>query len=104
MHCICEEDYAWNSSICVCKRNKDCDNGKYTKDCTGTKSLVDDLVVTYDEIVDMQETTSVIPHNKTNYRFITAALLGIECLILLVVIVVKYYENSEFTITFLLPY
>lgn len=52
----------------------------------------------------MQKTTSVNPDNQTNYRFIAAALLEIECLILLMVIVVKYYENSEFTITFLLPY
>ena len=52
----------------------------------------------------MQETTSINPDNQTNYRFIAVGLLGIECLILLVVIVVKYYENSELTITCLLPY
>ena len=65
-HRICQEDYAWNTSICACKRNKNCDIGEYIKDCTGTKRLIVDLIVTYDEIVDMQETTSINPDNQTN--------------------------------------
>ena len=93
-----------NKTVIMISVDVDCSNGEYTKDCTGTKSFVDDLVVTYDEIVDMQETTSINPDNQTNYRFIAVGLLGIECLILLVVIVVKYYENSELTIMCLLPY
>lgn len=55
------------------------------------KSLVDDLVVTCGEIVDMPETTSVNPTDKINYWFIGAALLVLACLLLLVVIFVKYY-------------
>ena len=33
-------------STCSCKCNKDCDIGKYLKDCTCMESIVDNLAVT----------------------------------------------------------
>ena len=48
-HHTCEEDYAWNTSICACNFDKDCENDKYLKYFECEKSLADDLVVTCDE-------------------------------------------------------
>ena len=30
-HCVCEEDYDWNLSICACECDKDCKIGEYLK-------------------------------------------------------------------------
>lgn len=45
------------------------------------KSLVNDLVFTSDKIVDMPETTSVNPNDKTNYWFIGVVLLAMACFV-----------------------
>ena len=39
-HRICEKDYVWNPSLCICG------NGKYLA------SIMDDLVITCDEIIE----------------------------------------------------
>ena len=54
-HCVCEEDYAWNPSIGACECDKYCDICEYLEDCTLMKSLVNDLVVTCDEILNTPE-------------------------------------------------
>ena len=47
-HHICEKDYIWTSATCSCK------NGKYLV------SIIDDLVITCDEII---EETKTVPAN-----------------------------------------
>ena len=66
-HRASEEDYAWNPRICACECDKDCEIDKNLKDCECMKSLVDDLAVTSDEIVNAAETTPINPSNGTNY-------------------------------------
>ena len=56
--------------VCACEFDKDCEIGKQLKDCSCKKSLVDDLVVTCDEIVDKPDTTKSNPNDKTNNWFI----------------------------------
>ena len=58
--------YAWNLTICACKSEKDCEIGEYLKDFTWMKNLVDDLVVTCDEIVDPPKTTLINSNDRTN--------------------------------------
>ena len=87
-HLVRKEDYAWNPSMCACRRDKDCDMG--LKDCTCMKSLADVLVVTCDEIVDTPDITSINSNYRTNYWLIATVLLTITCLLLLAVIVIKY--------------
>ena len=82
-HCVCDEDYAENPSTCVCNCDKDCGICEYLKDCECMKNLVDDLVVTCDEIEDTPESAVINPSNGTNYWLITVALLVIACLLLL---------------------
>lgn len=57
------EKCAWNSSIFSCKCGKNYNVGKYSKDCTCTKILVDDLLVTCDEVVYTPEITSIEPQS-----------------------------------------
>ena len=68
------------------------------------KSLVDDLAVTCDEIIDTTENASVNPNDKANYCFIAIVLLAVVCLLLLVVIFVKYHIKHALKIPSLLPY
>ena len=42
---ICENDYIWNLATCSCR------NGKYLS------SIIDNLVITYDEIIDAEAKT-----------------------------------------------
>ena len=62
-----KEYCALNSSISASDCDKDCNMGKYLKGCTCMKGLVDDLVATYDEILDTSEIKSI---NSTNKKFI----------------------------------
>ena len=67
------------------------------------KNLVDDLVVTCDEIEDTSESGVINPSYGKKYWPIAGALLTIACL-LLQVIIVKYYMKLELTIPCLLLY
>ena len=68
------------------------------------KSLFNDVAVTRDEIVDTPETTSIHPKNKANYWLIAVILLEIACLLLLVVIIVKFCMKHGLTIPCFLFY
>ena len=95
---IAYEDCTWNLRICPCECYKDCKIYDYLKDYTCTKSLDDDdddVLVTYDEILDTSETALSNPNDKTNYWHIAVALLAIMCLLWLVVIVVKYLLHER---------
>ena len=50
------------------------------------KSLVDDLAVTFDEIIDTTENASVNPNDKASYCFIAIVLLAVVCLLLLTIV------------------
>ena len=50
------------------------------------KVLVDNIVVTRDEIADNPEIISIKSANKTNYWFIYVILLAITCLLFLTAI------------------
>ena len=58
-HRACEEEYSWNLNTCACECDKDCNIGENLKNCGWTKNLVDDLVVTCDEIEDTPESASI---------------------------------------------
>lgn len=57
------------------------------------KSLVNDLVVTCDEIVDTPESASINPNDEISYRLVAVLLLPIECLRMFVTTIVKCYET-----------
>ena len=58
----------WIPEYVSCKCDKDCEIGEYMNDCTCRKRLVDALVVTSDEILDMPEIKLINSNNnKTNY-------------------------------------
>ena len=84
----------WNSSTYISECHKDCEIGKYLKDCECMKSLVDDPIVTCDEIVDTPESATVNPSNGINYWIIDFVLSAIAYLLLLMIIVVKYYMKN----------
>ena len=50
IHCVCKEDYAWNSSTCACECNKQFYIDNYLKSYTCVKSIIDSLVMKRDEI------------------------------------------------------
>ena len=57
------------------------------------KILVGDLIVTCDEIKDTPESAPTNFRNRIIYWLIPAILLEIACLLLLVIIVVKYHRK-----------
>ena len=63
-HCMSEEDYAGNASICACECDNYGDIGEYLKDCICMKSLDDDVVVKCDEVADTWETATIGSANK----------------------------------------
>lgn len=58
------------------------------------KILVGDLIVTCDEIKDTPESAPTNFRNRIIYWLIPAILLEIACLLLLVIIVVKYHSKT----------
>ena len=47
-NCTCEKDFTQNPSTYECECNKYCMIGEYLQGCESMKSLIDDLVVSYD--------------------------------------------------------
>ena len=73
-HHVCEKDYDWNPATCSCK------NGKYLG------SIIDDSVVTCDEIKETTKTvsTKTAPTKNTSTNFyilLTVLLISIALLI-----------------------
>ena len=62
-HQACEENNVWNPRTCVCKWDKNCEIGKYLKDCQCMKSLGHDLVVACVEIVNTPKKSPIIGHD-----------------------------------------
>ena len=58
-HCACKEDDAWNPNTYAYKCDKDCEIKEYLKNYTFVKSIIDDLVITCDEILDTPDTMSI---------------------------------------------
>lgn len=58
----------------------DCDIGQYLKDCTCIKSLVDDLVISFDETGDNPKTTLI---NSIDEQIIFSLLLS-DCVFTIV--------------------
>ena len=96
----CKEDYVWNPSTWSCE----CEIVEYLKDCEFMKSLADDLVVSCDEIVDTPETALINSSGGINHGLIAVVLLATACLLLLMVMVVKYYMKPRLTISCLFLY
>ena len=94
-HLTCEENYTCNSSTYPCKCDKHCDIVKYLKAFTCMKSLVDDVVVTYDEIVDTPETTLINP-KKT--KLLAYCFCPFNCLFLQISQILE--ENSCVGVSF----
>ena len=74
-HRTCEEEYAWSPSTCACECDKDCEIGEYLKDCEFVESLVDDLVVTCDDVENTPESAVISPINGRNYWLLAVVIL-----------------------------
>ena len=59
------------------------------------KNLIDNLVVTCDEIEDTSKSVVINPSNGRHYWLIAVALLAITYLLLLVAIVVKFCMKCD---------
>ena len=68
------------------------------------ESLIDDLVVTFDEIENTLQSAPVKPGNGINYCLIDDVFLTTVCLLFLVVIIVMYYIKRELIVSCLLSY
>ena len=102
-HCVCK-DYIWNPSACTC------DIDEYWKNYAYTKSLINDSVITGDEIIDMWDTVSThsiskeIKYKMDYYVFHTTLLVTI-CLLLLIFIANNcYYIKHQSKQKNILPY
>ena len=51
--------YAFNPSVCACECDKDCEIDEHVKNCTCMTSLIDDLLIKFDEIADTTEIASI---------------------------------------------
>ena len=87
----CKENYSWNPSACACECDQDFETGEFWKNCEFMKIHVGDLIVTCDEIKETPESAPTNSRNRIVYWLIPAILLEIACLLLLVIIVVKYH-------------
>ena len=54
-HRVCKDDYAWNPYVCACECDKHCEIEEYLKNCACVESIIDDLIITCNENVDMLE-------------------------------------------------
>ena len=63
-HCVTKEDYAWSPSTSASEFDKHCDIDEYLRNCTFTKSITVDLVITCDEIVETPETVLINSHDR----------------------------------------
>ena len=68
------------------------------------KSLAYDPVVTCDEIMDTTETASIDSNHNPNCWVIAVVHLAITCLLLLLVITVKYYMKHGLAVPCLISY
>ena len=66
--------------------------------------LVDDLVVTFDEIENTPESAPINSGNGINYCLIDYVFLATACLLFLAVIIVMYYMKRELIVSCLLSY
>ena len=74
------------------------------KDCECIKSLLENLVVICDEIVDTPDSASISLRSGINYWLIPVVLLAIAGLLILMAIIINYYMKHELTIPCLLLY
>ena len=93
-HHICEKDYIWNPATCSYK------NGKYLA------SIIDDSMITCDEIIDAKETKS-IPKNiicETKRVYIFLAFSSVTIVLLIAVSIycylIKYKANKKHLLPF----
>ena len=79
-HPLCEKDYVWNTTVCICE------NGKYLA------SIMDDSVITCDEIIDVEETNfneiTITCKRKCFYILLAFLLITIA---LLIAVSIYYY-------------
>ena len=70
-HHIGEKDYVWNLATC------NCENGKYLA------NIMDDSVITCDEITDVEETNFNEKYNLKNIKFLyfTCIFINYYCII-----------------------
>lgn len=87
-------------SVCDYECGSDGEIDKYLKNCTCTENFIDDLPATYDEIVDMLETTSINSvdkkvTDKPDYWLICTVLLVSMCLLWLTTVAINCYYCTE---------
>ena len=125
-HRACEEYFAWNPNTCVCKWDKNCDIIQYeTADLvTFTEEILNGKLhflcsvkwlwmhgescwwsSSYMRWMESTSENAVInPSNRIIYWLIAVIQLAIPSLILLLVIIAKYYMKRGLTIPCLLSY
>lgn len=86
------------------KCDKDYYIGEYLEDLTCMKILAYDPVVTCIEIMDTTETASIDSNHNPNCWVIAVVHLAITCLLLLLVITVKYHIKRELAVPCLISY
>ena len=59
------------------------------------KGLIDDIVITCDDIADMRETALIYSNDKTNCWLLCIVHSAVTCSLLLVVILVIYYMKRK---------
>ena len=57
-------NFVWIPSTCPCQCVKHCDINKYLKHWSCVKTIIDDLVITRDEIIDEPRTALINSHDK----------------------------------------
>ena len=79
------------SSACRCEDNGRKCNSKQNWNSAYAKSIIDDLKVLCDEILDTPKLALISSTDKTSYLLLPVVLLGVVCWVLAVVITAKYY-------------
>ena len=64
-HPVCKEDFACNPSTYPCECDIDCKIDEYLKSSTCEKSIIDDLVIMCEEIID---TPNTVPINSLDKK------------------------------------
>ena len=108
---VWREEYVQNPSLRTCEGDKDCKIDEYLKNCTLIKSIVFDLVIICNEIMNVSETASIYSIDKkvayeTNHCPLCTLLLATMCLLLLTVTAINCYsyKKQRSTTHYLIPY
>ena len=109
--CECKEDlvsklardkgYIWHPSTCSCKCDRYCETGQYLdyKNCVCRKKIIDDLIVQFTSIVDMDIKTNTLSkksdESSSNIYFILFIVFLVLFILFLVVFIYYWCKNNK---------